>query len=375
MKYLVLVGCALVLGAASVRAGDPAVTDIAQVDSLYSYVGEYVGHTARGEVGVRVSTQPGPQPLFARIYPGGLPGMGWGTATPELVAGGLDDRGATLRSKDGSGRELRVAGGQLVLVEPTGQPVPLRKLARRSVTQGQPAPLGAKVLFDGKDTSAWKNARLTPDGLLRGGTETVEPLVGGHLHVEFRTPYMPKSTGQKRGNSGVYLQRRYEVQILESFALEGIENECGAIYRQRRPDINMALPPLVWQTYDIFLVPPVFSNTGKKIKGAELTVVHNGVPVHYHTLVLAKTGAGREEGPEPLPLLLQDHGDPVVFRNIWFVPSQSLPSAWPATAGKLDLPRAHGMDGQLFSAALLPEQAYAAQSLSPLAECPQMLGR
>lgn len=350
MKYSLLLCCALALGTSSVRGGDPAITDIAQVDSLYSYVGEYVGCTARGDVGVRVSTQDGPEPLFARIYAGGLPGMGWGTAVPEVLTGSTNEQGIALRSEASSGRELRVVDGRMVLVEPTGQQVPLRKVARRSVTQGMPAPLGAKVLFDGKDTSAWKNAKVTAEGFLQGGAETVEPLVGGHLHVEFRTPYMPKSTGQKRGNSGVYLQRRYEVQILESFALEGIENECGAIYRQRRPDINMALPPLVWQTYDIFLVPAVFSSTGEKLKGAELTVVHNGVPVHYHTLIVAKTGAGREEGPEPLPLLLQDHGDPVVFRNIWFVPSQPVPLAGQATASSMDWSPTRGANNPLFSA-------------------------
>lgn len=349
MKYLVLLCCALLVGVASVRAGDPAITDIAQVDSLYAYVGEYVGCTAQGDVGVRVSTQAGDQPLFARVYAGGLPGMGWGTAAPEVLTGAAGEHGIGLRSGGNSGRELHGSQDQLVLVEPTGQHVPLRKVARRSVTQGQPAPRGAKLLFVGTDTSAWKDAKVTADGLLQGGTETVEPLVGGHLHVEFRTPYMPTSTGQKRGNSGVYLQRRYEVQILESFALEGIENECGAIYRQRRPDINMALPPLVWQTYDIFLVPAVFSSTGEKIQGAELTVIHNGLPVHYHTLITAKTGAGREEGPEPLPLLLQDHGDPVVFRNIWFVPSQSLPIAGRTNAGTLDRLPVRGMHSPMFT--------------------------
>lgn len=350
MKYSFLLFCALVVGASTVQGGDPAITDIAQVDSLYQYVGEYVGCTWQGDVGVRVSTQAGDQPLFARVYPGGLPGMGWGTAKPEVLNGSPDDQGMTLRGRDGgSGRQLRVVDGRMVLIEPSGQQVALRKVARRSVTQGQPAPLGARVLFDGKDTSAWKNAKVTDDGFLRGGTETVEPFVGGHLHVEFRTPYMPKSTGQKRGNSGVYIQRRYEVQILESFALEGIENECGAIYRQRRPDINMALPPLVWQTYDIFFVPAVFSSTGEKLKGAELTVIHNGVPVQYHTLIAAKTGAGRPEGPEPLPLQLQDHGDPVVFRNIWHVPSAALPVAGQPVAGPIDVPYAGGLNSQLFS--------------------------
>lgn len=334
MKYSLCLCLALSLCVSNARAGDPAITDISQVDSQYAYVGEYVGTTPAGQVGVRVSTQAGSEPMFARIYPGGLPGLGWGTDKPEIVAGTLDDQGLALQGKQAGGRKIRSAGNHLLLVEPSGQEIELRKIARRSVTQGKPAPLGAKVLFDGKDTSAWKDAKVTDDGLLKAGCETVEPLVGGHLHVEFRTPYMPKSTGQKRGNSGVYLQRRYEVQILESFALEGVENECGAIYRQRRPDLNMSLPPLVWQTYDIFLEPAQFSSTGEKIKGAELTVIHNGVPVHYHTLITAKTGAGRPEGPDPLPLLLQDHGDPIVYRNIWHVPTQALPMA-AASAGGL----------------------------------------
>lgn len=308
------------------RAADPAITDISQVDEQYAYIGEYVGSTPTGNVGVRISTQTGDNPMFARIYPGGLPGLGWGTAKPELVSGSLDGDALTMRGEGKSQRQVRSSGQRMLLVEPNGQEIELRKIARRSVTQGKPAPRGAKVLFDGSGTSAWKDAKVTEDGLLKAGCETVEPLVGGHLHLEFRTPYMPKSTGQKRGNSGVYLQRRYEVQILESFALEGIENECGAIYRQRRPDLNMALPPLVWQTYDIFLVPAQFSG-GEKVKGAELTVIHNGVPVHYHTLIKDKTGAGRPEGPDPLPLLLQDHGDPVVYRNVWLVPSNVLPAA------------------------------------------------
>jgi hypothetical protein len=316
---------ALTFCTGSLSAADPAITDVSKVDDQYAYVGEYVGTTPSGPVGVRISTQDGAQPLFARIYPGGLPGLGWGTVKPQVVAGTLDSKGLTLRAEGQGQRQLRSAGSRMLLVEPSGQEIELRKIARRSVTQGKPAPRGAQVLFDGADTSAWKGAKVTDDGLLKAGCETIEPFVGGHLHVEFRTPYMPKSTGQKRGNSGVYLQRRYEVQILESFALEGIENECGSIYRQRRPDLNMALPPLVWQTYDIFFVPAQFSSTGEKIKGTELTVVHNGVPVHYHTLVTAKTGAGKAEGADPLPLLLQDHGDPVVFRNIWHVPATALP--------------------------------------------------
>ncbi len=158
------------------------------------------------------------------------------------------------------------------------------------------------------------------------GCETVDPLVGGHLHVEFRTPYMSQSSGQKRGNSGVYLQRRYEIQVLDSFALEASKTNVVLSTGSARPDLNMALPPLVWQTYDIFFKPAVFQD-GKKIAGTELTVIHKGCAVHYNTLVTNKTGAGKEEGPEPLPLWLQDHGDPVVFRNIWLVPAVRLPLA------------------------------------------------
>ncbi len=316
------------------HAADPVITELAKVDEYYAYIGEYVGKTSEGDVGVRLTTQGGSEPLFARIYRGGLPGLGWRTEKPELVSGSLDSQGVTLRSKDAGGRQVRSSAGKMLLVEANGQEIELKKINRRSVTQGKAAPANAKVLFDGKDTSAWKDAKVTDEGFLRMGTETVEPFLGGHLHVEFRTPYMPKSSGQKRGNSGVYLQRRYEVQVLDSFALEGIENECGAIYLQRRPDLNMALPPLVWQTYDIFLVPAQFDDKGEKTKSAELTVIHNGVPVHYHTLIKAKTGAGKPEGREPLPLLLQDHGDPVVFRNIWHVPIQSVPQAT-ATTSKL----------------------------------------
>lgn len=329
-----------------IHSGDPAITDISKVDARYAAIGEYVATTSRGDIGVRISTQAGEQPLFARVYPGGLPGLGWGRDKPQLLAGTLNGQDVALQSTEGPQRTIRSAGKRMLLVETNGQEIELRKIARRSVTQGKPAPLGARVMFDGKDTSSWKDAKVTDEGYLKAGTESVDPLVAGHLHIEFRTPYMPESTGQKRGNSGVYLQRRYEVQILESFALEGIENECGAIYRQRRPDLNMALPPLVWQTYDIFFVPAVFSSAGEKLKGTELTVIHNGLPVHYHTLVIAKTGAGREEGPEPLPLVLQDHSDPIVFRNIWFVPTAALPVA----------PTAHGFNA--LSSAIAPAQRF-----------------
>ncbi len=167
---------------------------------------------------------------------------------------------------------------------------------------------------------------MTDDGLLKVGAETKNHSKVATCTLNSVHLICPKARG-KSAATAVCTCNRYEVQILESFALEGIENECGAIYLQRRPDLNMALPPLVWQTYDIFFVPAQFSEDGKKTRNTELTVIHNGVPVQYHTSVAKKTGAGQPEGKEPLTLLLQDHSDPVVFRNVWYVPPKAIPTA------------------------------------------------
>lgn len=134
---------------------------------------------------------------------------------------------------------------------------------------------------------------------------------------------MPFARGQSRGNSGVYIQQRYELQILDSFGLEGVENECGGIYKQIRPQLNMCLPPLSWQTYDIEFQAARWSSSGEKIQNARITAYLNGVAIHYQREVKAKTGAGKEESPEPRPILLQHHGNPVAFRNIWLVPQSS----------------------------------------------------
>jgi hypothetical protein len=139
------------------------------------------------------------------------------------------------------------------------------------------------------------------------------------MHLEFRTPYMPRARGQGRGNSGVYIQERYEVQVLDSFGLDGADNECGSLYKQRAPILNMSFPPLSWQTYDVDFTAPHFDATGKKTRNAHITVRHNGVIVQNDVEITSKTGAGAAEGPNPRPIKLQDHGNPVHFRNIWIV--------------------------------------------------------
>jgi len=140
------------------------------------------------------------------------------------------------------------------------------------------------------------------------------------LHLEFRTPFMPESEGQARGNSGVYLQGRYEVQILDSYGLEGRDNECGGVYEVGAPLVNMCAPPMQWQSYDITFLAPRFDEAGKKLKDVKLTVVHNGVTIQENLSVPGPTAEAMDNNvTEPGPIYLQDHGNPVQYRNIWLI--------------------------------------------------------
>ncbi|MBC8215240.1 MAG: DUF1080 domain-containing protein [Candidatus Marinimicrobia bacterium] len=140
------------------------------------------------------------------------------------------------------------------------------------------------------------------------------------LHIEFRLPFMPNSNGQGRGNSGVYLQGRYEVQVLDSYGLEGKDNECGGIYKVGAPAVNMCAPPMQWQSYDIDFTAPTFNSMGEKTADARATVNHNGVIIHDNIAIPKPTGGAINMNTDkPGSLLLQDHGNPVQFRNIWIV--------------------------------------------------------
>ena len=221
---------------------------------------------------------------------------------------------------DGSGFKGAIEGDTLTGTNEDGRSWTLKKTVRHSTTEGAKPPAGAVVLFDGSNADAWEGGKLDARGLLAGGTKTKQTFRNFTLHIEFRTPFMPAARGQGRGNSGVYLQNRYECQVLDSFGLKGEENETGAVYRLLKPRLNMCFPPLTWQTYDADFEAAQFDAAGSKTKNAVVTLKLNGVVVQDHAEIKSTTGgAGLKETPEPGPILLQNHGNPVFFRNVWIL--------------------------------------------------------
>jgi hypothetical protein len=198
-----------------------------------------------------------------------------------------------------------------------------------------PAPKEAIILFDGKTLDNWSSRNgkdpaawtVLPSGLLQVKSPTADIITKQQfdgkfkLHVEFRVGYQPKATGQRRGNSGVYLQGRYEVQVLDSYgATKKQKDNCGALYSIAAPLENVCKAPTVWQSYDVEFTAPKCEG-GKKVVPAIATVFHNGVKIHDQVkLTTDNTLRGLGGDPcAPGPILLQENGCPVQFRNIWIV--------------------------------------------------------
>jgi len=192
-------------------------------------------------------------------------------------------------------------------------------------------PAGAVVLFDGKDLSKWQKYPAGGDApwkVVDGAMEvsggdiiTKDKFRDMKLHLEFMPPSMPEASGQAKGNSGVFVMDNYEVQVLDSFGLPKLGvGDCAALYSKRVPDKNAAKPPAQWQTYDIEFTAPKFDAAGKKTTNARITVVWNGQKVHDNIELEGPLPGGTGEKPEGGGVRLQDHGNPVRYRNIWVVP-------------------------------------------------------
>jgi hypothetical protein len=307
--------------------------------------GEYVGESKGGKLGGQVIAL-GKDTFQAVLYPGGLPGDGWDGKQKILMDGKRDGDRAIFTPTTGNRKYLAqkpeefsatskfppvgqqdctatIAGGVMSGQMADDKSFDLKKIVRKSPSLGQKPPEGAVVLFDGTNTDAFNRGRLDKEnGILNtdgNDITTKQKFMNYTVHCEFMLPYRPDARGQGRGNSGFYMVNLYEVQILDSFGLDGKNNECGGVYTLIAPKVNTCLPPLQWQTYDIDFTSAV-AQDGKKVKNARITVKLNGVVIIDDTEIAGKTGGARNE-PEgtPGPLLLQGHGNPLQFRNIWLV--------------------------------------------------------
>lgn len=194
-------------------------------------------------------------------------------------------------------------------------------------------PENAIALFNGKDLSNWHARNGGPAGWeVSDDVVSVVPRTGDIvtdqkftdflLHLEWMEPDMPEATGQAKGNSGVYLQGRYEIQVLDSYGIEVPgKGDCGAVYDQFAPLVNACRPPLEWQTYDIAFRAARLDDSGNVIDQARVTVMQNGILIHNNVEVLGPTGGAMDDKiGEPGPILLQDHGNLIKYRNAWILP-------------------------------------------------------
>ncbi len=319
---------AVLLTASLIQAKGPRIADPRQVDADYAIQGEYSGtlETRDGarKMGVQVIAL-GDGRFRVVKHLGGLPGDGWDQNERSVAESQLVDGAVTIQAP----RHVAVIrDGQIEIADKSGRLCGhLKRVVRKGPTLGAGPPEGAVVLFDGTSVDAWDGARRGParmsDGLLHQGVNSKQRFQNHTIHIEFRLPYQPQDRGQARGNSGIYPQGRYEVQMLDSFGLDGKDNECGGIYEIRDPDLNMCFPPLQWQTYDIDFTAAEFDDKGQKLKNARITVRHNGVLIHEDIeLPRATRAAPLGEGPAPGFIHLQNHGNPLRYRNIWVVERQ-----------------------------------------------------
>ena len=364
---LITVGSLFLAGTAWADVDDGRWIDLSDptIPVDVKYQGEYVGALdGGGKLGCQVVSL-GAGVFQAVLYAGGLPGAGWDGENRSIMDGKLAGDIVTFTAASGErrhvaatrGREKEPSSTRVSLVTdfpPSGHkpckaqivgdkmsgvadgtPFSLSKTIRTSPTLGQKPPPGAIVLFDGSDMNEWTG------GSINEKFGTLMPLPGNlvskrnfndyTIHLEFMLPYQPASRSQDRGNSGFYQVHDYEIQVLDSFGMDGAHNECGGIYSHRGSDTNMCLPPLVWQTFDVEFTNSI-AKGGKKVVDSLISVRHNGVLIHDKFAIPGKSkyGVRRSQEGTPGPIMLQNHREPLQYRNIWIVPSG--PSPPPAAA-------------------------------------------
>ncbi len=303
---------------------DPAE---AKADPDFSIQGEYVGEYQRDDgskrkTGTQIIARGGGKFEILGLW-GGLPGAGWKRGDRSVrVQGELKGDTITVANEEGQEFHLKFVDGKMAALNAQGQEwMTSKRVERKSPTLGAKPPKGALVIFDGKNLDMFEPAdglkkHLTKQKNLVAGVNT-KPLPENYkLHLELRLSWMPTAGGQGRSNSGVYIHDCYEIQVLDSFGLEGKNNECGGFYQIKEPDVNMCLPPLVWQTYDVDFTAPKYEGD-KKVANARITVRHNGVVIHDNFELPRYTPGSKREGPGPRGIHLQGHGNHVQYRNIW----------------------------------------------------------
>ncbi len=333
---------------ASPRPGEefPTFTDPVEAGADFQVQGEYVGKVGSElPIGIQVVAL-GNRKFQGVLYVGGLPGDGWDESTVFHLKGETSSDGRTTAFHGAHGERLMFANsnfygwvregvfaGEAHMFHSALDDVnfQLGKVQRRSPTLGAEPPAGAIVLFDGTNVDEWLEGRLVDDRLLDVGATSRRTFGSLRIHLEFVCPFMPTAGGMDRGNSGIYVKREWEVQIVDSFGWHHESHKferlskfgrSGGIHEMIGPRINMSFPPLSWQTYDIEFVMAQFDASGKKTSPATMTVRHNGVLIH-DKYVLPPVPPGRDTSEsrerERGPIFLQDHSNPVRYRNIWVV--------------------------------------------------------
>jgi hypothetical protein len=318
--------CGLLMGAEEFvpKVAKDVYLDPKEAGIEHKMQGEYAGELLGKEGGMKkIAAQivaMGNGKFRAVMMEGGLPGDGWDGKSRLELQGKLDGAEVTLGS-EGDVYHGKISAGIFAGEIKSGERFSLMRVERKSPTLAAKPPEGAIVLFDGEKSDELVDVKVGGHKMLFAGAKTKRPFTDFKLHAEFLVPFMPTGKMESRGNSGIYIQDRYEIQILDSFGQKPAANECGGVYRQIAPTLNMSFPPLVWQTFDIDFTSAKWDGD-KKTRNAVVSVRHNGVLVHDRVEIKNKTGQGKPEGPQPLPIYFQFHGDPIYFRNLWIVESK-----------------------------------------------------